>query len=663
VDGPVPIQCDPPNGSFFIIGTAPVKCWATDSVGNRSPNATFTVTVKDLSPPAVFTPEGQVFTASSPLGYQYNFTFSSTDNVDTPDQTIVSCVPASSGYTFKIGTTTVTCTGRDRAGNFAKSSFTVTILDDKPYLVSNPIFTRFAATNAAGALVKYSLPIFRDYVPNSPLSLYCSPPPGSLFPIGFSTVSCTVTNSASGLSSLEDIFSIEVVDLTPPAVPKLPNLIVPADSSLGSIVSYVVPDAIDNVEGAIPLTCNPPPGSLFTITNFTIGAAVVSCYARDSSGNQSPNIPFTITVTDKTPPVLTIPAGQVFTATSFKGYQYNFAATAIDNVDPPSQTIVTCVPPSTGTFFAIGSTPVTCTSKDKAGNFAKGSFTVTVLDDEPFLVSNPILTRFAATNSAGAIVRYSLPIFRDYVANSPLSLFCAPAPGSLFPIGSSPVTCNVTNTKTNLTSLQDIFTIEVVDLTPPAVPILAKLTITTPSSSGAIVSYDVPDAIDNVDGSVPLSCIPPSGSFFPIATTSVKCSARDAAGNQSPNVIFQLQVKIGASAAELEQNDVQGNNANEPSKEVTIGFSVSVAAVVAVLFGLTAVFFIRRYRSQQGTGTGTGTGTPTECVESQQSAGPVDVDVRAVTSHQDVDVTLLTSRQLRATPHVHVHIPTTSTSM
>jgi hypothetical protein len=36
VDGPVPITCDPPIGSFFGLGKTKVSCSASDSAGNTS---------------------------------------------------------------------------------------------------------------------------------------------------------------------------------------------------------------------------------------------------------------------------------------------------------------------------------------------------------------------------------------------------------------------------------------------------------------------------------------------------------------------------------------------------------------------------------------------------------------------------------------------------
>jgi hypothetical protein len=63
------------------------------------------------------------------------------------------------------------------------------------------------------------------------------------------------------------------------------------------------------------------------------------------------------------------------------------------------------------------------------------------------------------------------------------------------------------------------------------------------SSQGAIVTYIVNASDpDNPPYQLTITCIPPSGSFFPIDTTVVHCTASDPAGN-STNGSFQVTVR------------------------------------------------------------------------------------------------------------------------
>lgn len=71
--------------------------------------------------------------------------------------------------------------------------------------------------------------------------------------------------------------------------------------------------------------------------------------------------------------------------------------------------------------------------------------------------------------------------------------------------------------------------IDVLDVTPPEVTVESR-TVEATSPAGAVVEYDA-SAVDNVDGPLTPTCVPPSGSQFPLGSTTVDCQATDAAGN------------------------------------------------------------------------------------------------------------------------------------
>ena len=80
------------------------------------------------------------------------------------------------------------------------------------------------------------------------------------------------------------------------------------------------------------------------------------------------------------------------------------------------------------------------------------------------------------------------------------------------------------------------------DLTPPALSGATSKTVRAPKGVRRVrVTYRV-TASDAVDGPVPATCAPRSGSRFPIGRTTVRCSASDSSGN-TRRVSFRVTVR------------------------------------------------------------------------------------------------------------------------
>ncbi len=69
-----------------------------------------------------------------------------------------------------------------------------------------------------------------------------------------------------------------------------------------------------------------------------------------------------------------------------------------------------------------------------------------------------------------------------------------------------------------------------VDQTLPVVNVPSEIIVPATDASGAVVTFSA-SATDDVDGTLTPTCVPSSGSTFPIGTNTVTCSATDAAGN------------------------------------------------------------------------------------------------------------------------------------
>jgi hypothetical protein len=121
--------------------------------------------------------------------------------------------------------------------------------------------------------------------------------------------------------------------------------------------------------------------------------------------------------------------------------------------------------------------------------------------------------------------------------DAPVSLVCTiPAPGGFavitspatFPVGTTTVTCTATNAVGNDTCS---FTVTVNDTEIPTLSYAGPMTLCNDfNTCGAMVNYNV-TANDNCSGALTPTCSPPSGSLFPVGTTTINCSATDGAGN------------------------------------------------------------------------------------------------------------------------------------
>lgn len=117
--------CTPPSGSTFPLGTTQVSCSTTDAGGNTG-SAGFAVTVKDTTPPTIAGAPKVTVGQKDETGA--TATWSGPSTQDAVDGTgVASCTPASGAH-FAAGTTQVTCTAVDAAGNEAVPvTFSVTV--------------------------------------------------------------------------------------------------------------------------------------------------------------------------------------------------------------------------------------------------------------------------------------------------------------------------------------------------------------------------------------------------------------------------------------------------------------------------------------------------------------------------------------------------------
>ncbi|KAG2490374.1 hypothetical protein HYH03_011176 [Edaphochlamys debaryana] len=196
IDGSRPTTCSPDSGAVFPVGVTTVTCSATDSSGNAN-SATFTVTVlPDTTAPAITVP-GDISAEGDALGGKFvSFSSSAEDTVDGDLPT--NCIPPS-GSLFPVGINTVECTAEDNSGNTVSGSFTVTIADTTAPELTVPGAISAEGDALGGKFVSFSSSA--EDIVDGDLPTTCTPPSGSLFPVGISTVECTAEDNSGNTVS------------------------------------------------------------------------------------------------------------------------------------------------------------------------------------------------------------------------------------------------------------------------------------------------------------------------------------------------------------------------------------------------------------------------------------------------------------------------------
>ena len=356
------------------------------------------------------------------------------------------------------------------------------------------------------------------------------------------SVGCTAIDAAGNSSIVDNLFTISINDITAPQISVPADFTRPALDGNGAVVTFSA-TATDAADPSPTLSCTPASDTL-----FPLGPTPVNCTAEDASTNQS-DASFTVTVTDQAAPVFTIvrPAPVMLTA-GFDGtatLDFEDVVTATDNVDAVA--LVSCRTDTgliSGNSLSLGTHIVTCSATDSAGNSTSDTdppsdaiYTVIVDDATPPVIFTPTDFTLAAVDASGAPVSYSM-LVTDNADPTP-SLVCAPASGTVFPLGATTVICTATDASGN-ESAPSFFTITVTDQTAPLFTTIPTTPVAVEAGSDgtATVNFEAQvTATDNVDADPLVSCQTDtalgSGSPLSVGSHTVICSATDNAGNST----------------------------------------------------------------------------------------------------------------------------------
>jgi hypothetical protein len=347
----------------------------------------------DTTAPVVTNPGDQTLEATSPAGASHAFFGTAVDDVD--GSLSAPCQPT----TYAVGSTSVTCTATDAAGNTGTSSpFNVTVQDTTAPVLSLPAPITTSATSAAGAAVSFTATA-NDLVAGA-VAASCDHASGSTFPVGVTTVTCSATDGTNPPTS--GTFSVTVTN-SAPTITVPGTQIVEASDAQGSNVNFVpAPTASDPQEDALVPSCSHPSGS-----RFPIGTTTVTCTATDGGG-ASDTGSFDVVVRDTTPPIVIPPLDTVVStdtvlpSTDPRIQRFIAAAFAADLVG------VDRLESNVPAFLPLGVSAITFTATDEAGTVGAASATIELrvpVAGQPTPPAAPPVVRVPPANVAGLRAR------------------------------------------------------------------------------------------------------------------------------------------------------------------------------------------------------------------------------------------------------------------
>ena len=457
---------------------------------------------------------------------------------------------------FPVGTTTVTFSAIDSAGNVGMATATVTLADTIPPRITPPKSISVAATTPSGTpATESTIAAFlasaaaQDDV-DGELETIASDAPET-FPVGTTKVTFSVSDAAGNkTTAAANVFVSPYVDTTPPQITPPADITVAVSTAPEIPASHAVvasflatATAEDDVDGKISIISHDAPQS------FPVGATTATFTARDRAGNIA-TASATIFVEDITAPLLTTPADITVPALDPSGTpatedaiaSFLAAATARDIVDGDITTIEHDAPQS----FPVGVTTVTFTASDKAGNEATATASVTIpayVDTRAPTVTAPATITVAASSPTGAsttdqaIADFLAAATAEDDIDGAITTIANDAP-ELLPIGETTVTFSASDSAGNSgAATATLHVTPYVDTAAPTFSVPGDITVAaadpsgTPVTDAAIADFlTAATATDDVDG--PIAAIEHNApSIFPIGTTEITFSASDSAGN------------------------------------------------------------------------------------------------------------------------------------
>jgi hypothetical protein len=288
-----------------------------------------------------------------------------------------------------------------------------------------------------------------------------------------------------------------------------------------------------------------PATSVSPTVSLPLGTTTIALVVNDGTVNSVPDT-VDIKVQDMTPPSVVACADVNVEQATADGTEVTLSATVSDICDA-SPTVSWSHGPTA--VFPLGSTTVTVTATDTAGNSASDEVVVNVVD-----ITSPSVVACADVNveqetADGTEVTLSATV-SDICDASP-EVTWSHGPKAVFPLGSTTVTVTATDTAGN--SASDEVVVNVVDETPPSVDAGSDITFEQATAAGTEVTLSA-TVSDICDASPEVTWSHGPTAVFPLGSTTVTVTATDDAGNSASdevvvNVVDETQPEISVTVS------------------------------------------------------------------------------------------------------------------
>jgi len=268
------------------------------------------------------------------------------------------------------------------------------------------------------------------------------------------------------------------------------------------------------------------------VNTSVVGIYNVTYNVMDADGNSGLEVVRTVEIIDTTGPVITLNAPNPQTIEACDPYT-ELGAIAIDPCNNTDYTGDMVIDASAVDTSIVGSYNVTYNVMDALGNVALEVVRIVNVVD----TTNPTITcpsDIYINNDNGlcsAVVNFTAPTGSDSCTSVTTTQIGGLASGSSFPVGTTTNTFEVTDANGNTSTCS--FDVIVSDAEAPKITCPAN--ITTSNDSGlcyAVINYTPPLGTDNCSGQTTVQIAGlPSGSNFPLGTTTNTFQVTDAAGN------------------------------------------------------------------------------------------------------------------------------------